>query len=170
MEPEASEFPKGLVLGRGLEDLLPWAMWDVTIHPLRGPTDSCEFPESLVLGRGGHVHIRLRGSTPLGDVGCNNPPPLRARRPCWHTSCQGLALIPNCHIPAWAPTPSRARLRRSTILSTLGPNHSLTVLFLGTHTRTSQGVTHLGNALTRTRLTSEFRWNPKSVCSQKASC
>ncbi|RXH86666.1 hypothetical protein DVH24_021939 [Malus domestica] len=43
------------------------------------------------------------------------------------------------------------------------------VLFLGTHTRTSQWVTHSGNALAQTRLTSEFRWNPKSVSSQKAS-
>ncbi|RXI03053.1 hypothetical protein DVH24_003131 [Malus domestica] len=39
---------------------------------------------------------------------------------------------------------TRARLRRSTILSILGPDYALTVLFLGTHTRTS-----------------EFRCNPK---------
>ncbi|RXH86999.1 hypothetical protein DVH24_028499 [Malus domestica] len=57
-----------------------------------------------------------------------------------------------------------------TILSTLGPNHALTVLFLGTHTGTSQWVTYLGNALARTRLTSEFRWNLKLVSSQKTSC
>ncbi|RXH91140.1 hypothetical protein DVH24_020163 [Malus domestica] len=80
-----------------------------------------------------------------------------------------LALIPNCHIPARAPTTSRARLHRSTILSALGPNHGLTVLFLGTHTRTSQWVTHHGIALTRTRLTSEFLRNPKPVSSQKVS-
>ncbi|RXH77049.1 hypothetical protein DVH24_019937 [Malus domestica] len=35
-------------------------------------------------------------------------------------------------------TISRARLRRSTILSALGPDHALTILFLGTYTRTSQ--------------------------------
>ncbi|RXH87961.1 hypothetical protein DVH24_037606 [Malus domestica] len=31
-----------------------------------------------------------------------------------------------CHIPARAPTTSRAQLRLSTILSALGPNHALT--------------------------------------------
>ena len=46
-----------------------------------------------------------------------------------------------CHIPA------RARLRRSTILSALSPDHALTILFLGTHVRTSQWVTHFGIAL-----------------------
>ncbi|CAN6680172.1 unnamed protein product [Malus baccata var. baccata] len=50
----------------------------------------------------------------------------------------GLALIPNCHIPACVPTTSLARLHRSTILSSLSPDHTLTVLFLGTHMRTSQ--------------------------------
>ncbi|KAM1504062.1 hypothetical protein ACFX1X_000213 [Malus domestica] len=67
-------------------------------------------------------------------------------------------------------TTSQARLSRSTILSALGLDHTLTVLFLGTHTRTSQWVTHPGIALRQTRLTSEFRWNPKPVSSQKASC
>ncbi|RXH70776.1 hypothetical protein DVH24_013522 [Malus domestica] len=62
MEPEASELTKGLVLGR-----------DGNIH-------------SLVIGRDENIHIRLRGSTPLGDVGCYNPPPLGARRPHQHTS------------------------------------------------------------------------------------
>ncbi|CAN6686638.1 unnamed protein product [Malus baccata var. baccata] len=161
MELEAIELPKGLMLGRdgniyiGLTgsfplgdvgsnnslsesilgqvcadedvgplrgDPLPWAMWDVTIHP-----------------------------------------PLGARHPRRHTPGQGLALIPNCHILARAPTTSQAQVSRSTILSALGPDHALTVLFLGTHTRTSQWVTHHGIALARTRLTSEFRWNPKLV-------
>ena len=75
-----------------------------------------------------------------------------------------------CDILARARIIFRAQLRRSTILSDLGPDHTLTVLFLGTHTRTSQWVTHPGNALARTRLTSEFRWNPKLVSSQNASC
>ncbi|CAN6695954.1 unnamed protein product [Malus baccata var. baccata] len=64
--------------------------------------------------------------------------PLGARRPRRHTSDQGLALIPNCHIPARAPTTSRVRLHRSTILSALGSYHALKILFLGTHTRHSQ--------------------------------
>ncbi|RXH90227.1 hypothetical protein DVH24_032584 [Malus domestica] len=65
--------------------------------------------------------------------------------------------ISPCHIPARALTTSRARLHRSIILSTLGPDHTLIVLFLGTHTRTSQWVTHPGIALAQTCLTSEFR-------------
>ncbi|RXH93683.1 hypothetical protein DVH24_014259 [Malus domestica] len=32
-----------------------------------------ELPKGLVLGRDENIHIRPRGSTPLGDVGCNNP-------------------------------------------------------------------------------------------------
>ncbi|RXH88529.1 hypothetical protein DVH24_000128 [Malus domestica] len=34
-----------------------------------------ELPKGLVLGRDRNIYIRLRGSTPLGDVGCYNPPP-----------------------------------------------------------------------------------------------
>ncbi|RXH86667.1 hypothetical protein DVH24_021940 [Malus domestica] len=59
-------------------------------------------------------------------MGCYNPPLLGAQRPRRHTSGQGLTLIPNCHILARAPTTSQARLRRSTILSALGPGHALT--------------------------------------------
>ena len=73
--------------------------------------------------------------------------------------------------PDPGPITSQTRLRRSTILSALGTDHTLTVLFLGTHTsRTSQWVTHPGNALTHSRLTSEFLRNPKPVSSQNASC
>ncbi|KAB2626880.1 hypothetical protein D8674_020498 [Pyrus ussuriensis x Pyrus communis] len=61
-----------------------------------------------------------------------------------------------CHIPPRAPTTSRARLHRITILFALGPDYALTILFLGTHTRTFQWVTHPRNALAQTRLTSEF--------------
>ena len=39
---------------------------------------------------------------------------------------------------------------RSTILSALGPDYALTVLFLGTHTRTSRWVTHPLGTHTRT--------------------
>ncbi|KAM0996456.1 hypothetical protein ACFX2C_006461 [Malus domestica] len=41
------------------------------------------------------------------------------------------------------------------ILSALGPDHALTVLFLGTHMRTSQWVTHHENALVRYSLNFE---------------
>ena len=48
--------------------------------------------------------------------------------------------------PGPGGTTSLVRLHRSTILSILGPDHTLTVLFLGTHTRTSRWVTHHGIA------------------------
>ncbi|RXH85535.1 hypothetical protein DVH24_009356 [Malus domestica] len=57
--------------------------------------------------------------------------PLGARRICWHTFGQGLALIPNCHFPARVPTTSQARLYRSMILSTLGPDHTLANFTMG---------------------------------------
>ncbi|RXH88766.1 hypothetical protein DVH24_000365, partial [Malus domestica] len=50
----------------------------------------------------------------------------------------------NKTVRVWAPTTSRVRFRRSTVLSALGPDHALTVLFLGTHIRTSQWVTYHG--------------------------
>ncbi|KAM2155271.1 hypothetical protein ACFX1Q_046999 [Malus domestica] len=65
----------------------------------------------------------------------------------------------------WKLNSYSARIRRSTILSALDPDHAFMVLFLGTLMRTSQWVTHPGNALARTRLTSEFQWNPKPVSS-----
>ena len=68
----------------------------------------------------------------------------------------------NVSHPDSSPHHIPGSIHRSTILSDLGPDHALTVLFLGTHTRTSQGVTHPRNALTRTRLTSKFRWKPKA--------
>ena len=70
--------------------------------------------------------------------------PLGVRRPRRHTSGHGLALIPNCHIQARAPTTSRARLRRSTILSALSPDHALTVLFMGTHEQLPNGSPIMG--------------------------
>ncbi|RXH75267.1 hypothetical protein DVH24_029988, partial [Malus domestica] len=80
--------------------------------------------------------------SPLVNVGCYNPPPLGARRPYRHT--------------------------RTTWQS--GSNTILSHPSLDSATRTSKWVTHLRIALVRTRLTSEFRWNPKPVSSQKASC
>ena len=51
---------------------------------------------------------------------------------------------------------------RSTILSTLGPDYALTVLFLGTHTRTSQWVTHHGSALARYSLNFGVHMEPEA--------
>ena len=98
----------------------------------------------------------------MGDVESHNPPPLGARRPRRHTSGQGLALIPNCHIPARALTTTRPQLHRSTILSALGPYQAFTVLFLGTHTRTSQWVTHHGIALARYSLNFRVPTEPEA--------
>ncbi|CAN6711171.1 unnamed protein product [Malus baccata var. baccata] len=41
-------------------------------------SEASELPKGLVLGRDGNIHIRVTKSTPLGDVGCYNPPPLGA--------------------------------------------------------------------------------------------
>ncbi|RXH90648.1 hypothetical protein DVH24_035412 [Malus domestica] len=53
--------------------------------------EASELLKGLVLGRDGNIHLRI---TPLGDVGCYNPPLLWARRPRRHIFGQGLALIP----------------------------------------------------------------------------
>ncbi|CAN6711167.1 unnamed protein product [Malus baccata var. baccata] len=108
--------------------------------------ETSELPKSLMLSRDENIHIRFIGSTPLGDVGCYNPSPLRARRPRRHTSGQGLALIP---------------------FVTSRPGS--TTSWARTHTRTSQWVTHHGIALAHYSLnfgvpmepeTSEF---PKNI-------
>ncbi|RXH75266.1 hypothetical protein DVH24_029987 [Malus domestica] len=168
---------------------------------------------------GGHVHIRHITPSPLVNVGCYNPPPLRARRPyrhtrtTWQSGSNTILSHPSLdsvtrtskwvtHLRIalvrtrltsefrWNPKPvssQKASCHRRwactykahhpffvgrcgiTILSALGPDHVLTVLFLGTHMRTSQWVSHHGIALARTRLTLEFQWNPNPVSSQKAS-
>ncbi|RXH89348.1 hypothetical protein DVH24_031705 [Malus domestica] len=48
-------------------------------------SEASELPKGIVLIGGANVHIRLTGSSPLGDVGSYNPPPLGARRHRWHT-------------------------------------------------------------------------------------
>ena len=58
MEPEASEFPKGIVLYRGGR----WAC-----------TYKAQNPLSV-----GHVHIRHITHSPLVNVECYNPPPFGA--------------------------------------------------------------------------------------------
>ncbi|RXH92319.1 hypothetical protein DVH24_033215 [Malus domestica] len=50
----------------------------------------------------------------------------------------------------------------STILFALGPDYALTVLFLGTHTRTSQWVTHHRIALARYSLNLGVPMEPKA--------
>ncbi|RXI03280.1 hypothetical protein DVH24_003932 [Malus domestica] len=54
---------------------------------------------------------------------------------------------------------------RSIILSALGPNYALTVLFLGTHEQLPNGSPILGVLWPPSRLTSKFLWNPKPVSS-----
>ncbi|RXI03037.1 hypothetical protein DVH24_003115 [Malus domestica] len=88
MEPEASELPKGLVLGpdHSLTVLFlgthTRTSWWVTHHgialaryslnfevPMEPKTS--ELPKCLVLGRDENIHIRLTGSTSLGDMECH---------------------------------------------------------------------------------------------------
>ncbi|RXI06774.1 hypothetical protein DVH24_025910 [Malus domestica] len=121
IKPEASKLPKGLhdivhfrpqprlhgFVSRNLHENFPMGHpsldcsransfnFGVPMEP-----EASELLKSLVLDRDGNIHIRLTGSTPLGNVGFYNPPSLGARRPRWHTSGQGLAMIQNCHIPA----------------------------------------------------------------------
>ncbi|CAN6589044.1 unnamed protein product [Malus baccata var. baccata] len=96
--------------------------------------EASELLKSLVLGRDENIHIRLRGSTPLDDMRCYNSP---------------LRYYNLCHIPARVHHIPDLFHHRSMILSALGPDYALMVLFLGTHTRTSQWVTHHGIALAR---------------------
>ncbi|KAM1701832.1 hypothetical protein ACFXTN_025046 [Malus domestica] len=96
--------------------------------------------------------------------------PLGARRPHRHTSGQGLALIPFVTSQPEFHHILGPLYHRNTILSALGPNHTLTVLFLGTHEQLSSGSSIMGVLWPPSRLTSEFRQNPKPVSSQKASC
>ena len=40
-------------------------------------SEASELPKGLVLGRDENIHIRLTGSSSMGDVRSYNPPPLR---------------------------------------------------------------------------------------------
>ncbi|CAL8074016.1 unnamed protein product [Prunus armeniaca] len=64
-------------------------------------------------------------------------------------------LIPSCFMTCGGVT-SWNRLRRSTILSVLGPSLCPYGFVSGNSRATSQWVTHLGIALAQTRLTLEF--------------
>ncbi|RXH90335.1 hypothetical protein DVH24_032692 [Malus domestica] len=110
--------------------------------PLRGPTSSFAHfrlgigSDTIVTSRPGSITSRARST-------------IVARYcPLWayHSLT---ALIPNCHIPAQGPPHPGPVHHHRTILSALGPDHVIMVLFLGTHTRTSQWVTHHGSALVR---------------------
>ncbi|KAM1374908.1 hypothetical protein ACFX2I_025407 [Malus domestica] len=81
----------------------------------------------------------------------------------------GIGFDTICHISAWADHFPGQLHHRSTILSVLGPNHALTVLFLGTHKQLPSGSPIMGVLWPASRLTSKFRQNPKPVSSQKAS-
>ena len=98
-----------------------------------------------MLGRDRNRHIRI---TPLGDVGSHNPPPLGDV--LVGTPRPGLGSDTKLSHPDPGFTTSRARSTTVTrYCPLLGLDYALTVLFLGTHTRTSQWVTHHGNALAR---------------------
>ncbi|RXH70118.1 hypothetical protein DVH24_007374 [Malus domestica] len=89
-------FPHGFVYGNSREQL-PSGSPILGVSALTSfslnfgvPTEpeANELPKCLVLGRDENIHLRI---TPLGNLGCYNPPPLGARRPRQHTS--RLALI-----------------------------------------------------------------------------
>ncbi|RXH83385.1 hypothetical protein DVH24_005638, partial [Malus domestica] len=105
----------------------------------------------------------LRGRAPLGHRDLFSPTEYVSARSPAVSGAFSVTSRPR------APTTFRARLHRSTILSALDPDHALTVLFMGTHTRTSQWVTHSEIVLARTCFTLEFQWNSKPMSSQKAS-
>ncbi|KAM1329370.1 hypothetical protein ACFX2F_013549 [Malus domestica] len=131
--------------------------------------EASELLKGLVLGRDENIHIRHIGSTTFGNVGRYNPPPLGARRPRRHTFSQGLALMPNCHIPTRGlpyPGLDSAVARYCPLWAPTRPQGFVS----GNSHENFQWVTHQRIALVRTRLTSEFRWNPKLVSSQKVSC
>ncbi|KAM2377343.1 hypothetical protein TB2_043438 [Malus domestica] len=115
-----------------------------------------------MLGRDENIHLRI---TPLCDVGCYNPSPLGARRPRRHTFDQGLALIPFVTSRPGADHFPGPLHHRSTILSALGLDHALTVLFLRTHEQLPNGSPILEVLWPHSHLTSEFLWNPKPVSS-----
>ncbi|KAM2855971.1 hypothetical protein PS2_000385 [Malus domestica] len=73
--------------------------------------------------------------------------PLRGRRLCWHTSGQGLPLIPIVTSRPGADHFPGMLHHRSMILSALGPDYALTVFVFRNSRATSQWVTHLGSAL-----------------------
>ncbi|KAM1384610.1 hypothetical protein ACFX2F_036816 [Malus domestica] len=134
-------------------------------HPDRGPTTSRVYIHcSTILSVLGY---RIHSS---GRCGMSQSTPLRGPIPSSAHFRPRIGFDTKLSHPDRGPTTSRVYIHCSTILSVLGPDHTLTVLFMGTHIRTSQWVTHHGIALARTRLTSKFRWNPKPVSSQKASC
>ncbi|KAM0998632.1 hypothetical protein ACFX14_005583 [Malus domestica] len=93
-------------------------------------SEASEFPKGLVLGRDRNIYVASRPGTDH-------------------------FLSPLHH--------------RSTILSILGPDHALTVLFLGTHEQLPSGSPILGMLWPPTRLTSEFLRNPKPMSFQNAS-
>ncbi|KAI5335273.1 hypothetical protein L3X38_025406 [Prunus dulcis] len=70
----------------------------------------------------------------------------------------------------WAAVTSRDQLRRSTILSALGPPLYPHSFVSGSSRATSQRVTHPGIALAPNSLNFGVPTTPKPVSSQKASC
>ncbi|RXH85140.1 hypothetical protein DVH24_041908 [Malus domestica] len=63
MEPEASELPKGLMLGR--DENIHIRITPLEMHTWKLEPEVSELPKGLVLGRDENIHIRI---TPLGDA------------------------------------------------------------------------------------------------------
>ncbi|RXI05939.1 hypothetical protein DVH24_017981 [Malus domestica] len=108
MEPEASELPKGIVLGRdgNIHIRLTGSISMGDVGCYNPPSLEARHPRRHTSGHGlaliPNCHISSLVE-PMCDVGCYNPTPLGAQRPRRHTFGQGLALIPNCHISTRTP-------------------------------------------------------------------
>ncbi|RXI07031.1 hypothetical protein DVH24_026167 [Malus domestica] len=84
-----------------------------------------------------------------GRFGILQSTPLKGPDDLVGTPQPGLGSDTNRHIPTRGPPHLSPLHHHSTILCSLGPDYALTVLFLGTHTKTSQSVIHNGSALVR---------------------
>ncbi|RXH82581.1 hypothetical protein DVH24_036922 [Malus domestica] len=117
-------------------------------------------------GRDVNVYLRI---TPLGDVGCHNPPPLKGSTSSSTHFRPRIDSDTICHIRPGSTT----SLACSTIVARYCPlwaYHSLIVLFLGIHEQLLSGSPILEVLWPPSCLTSEFLRNPKPVSSQKTLC
>ncbi|RXI03730.1 hypothetical protein DVH24_038004 [Malus domestica] len=184
-ELEASELPKGLVLGS-----LFGRCGILQSTPLRGPTSSsahfqpgigsdtiCHIPagsttfqaRSTTVARYCPFWAYLLLGSLSGRCGMLQSTPLRGPTSSSAHFQPGIGSDTICHIPAGSTT-FRVHSTTVTRYCPLWAYHSLTILFLGTHEQLPSGSPILRVLWLPSRLTSEFLRKPKPVSSQKASC
>ncbi|KAM2022092.1 hypothetical protein ACFX16_044032 [Malus domestica] len=129
--------------------------------------EASELPKGLVLGRDGNIHLRI---TSLGDVGCHNPPPL-GPDVLVGTPRPRLGSDTKLSHPRLGSTTSLARSTTVARYCQLwAPTTPSRFCFWELTRELPSGSPIMGVLSCTTRLTSEFRWNPKPVSSQKVSC